>query len=116
MASREPPPDPITGSPAPVTAPALPARGPLAGCLLVFGLVVTAASLVVLVLWTAGPAQVRGRPNSAETVGLCLAVVTGLFWIATAAFWWRRQAVLALVGTVAALVLGGIAAWLIRQH
>ena len=83
-----------------------------AGCVLILGIAITAASVVALVLAILRPPG--PNPGSRDMVGLTLAAMTGVLWMLTAWVWWRRRPALALVGTIVALVLGGVAAWLIR--
>ena len=102
-------------TPPPVTAPEATGFGVGSVIMLVLGLAITAVSLVALVLRWTQPADAGVPAGSSELLGLSLAVVTGLVWIAAAREWWHRRLATTVAGSVVALVLGAAAAWLIRQ-
>lgn len=113
MANPERPAGPSGGSEeiAPVTAPSIPGRTVLGGCLAVFGLAIVGAAVGIFLaqgLW-------RGAGGErVEPVGLWLAAAAGLIWAGTGAAVWQRRWLLGGIGIALGLISGAVATWLIR--
>ena len=82
--------------------------------MLIFGLAIIAASAVILVLRLTRPADAVPPPDSDDTLGLILAILSGSVWCASGIVWWRRQLGLTIVGSIVALILGLLSVLLMR--